>query len=279
MKLLLSVVAAVLLGIPTALAQCNPNPATDLQVTFSPASPAPGQPITIKITNVSASCAYIQSSGCTINSIHQNTCQGQAVWKALICTKNLIIFGPGQSVSHVWNQLDQNGQQVPIGTYAFNTNIKDPNFNPIGLCPTVTIGNGCPLPTPFGSGNPGTGGQVPVLSSFGGGPKLGNAAFGLAINNALGGSQAVLFLGPIPANLQANWGSLYVNPSPPAVILPLPLGGAVGQAGAGSLILPSGIPNNNALIGVTVYAQFLVADPGSSGGISTTQGLTFTICQ
>ena len=44
-----------------------------------------------------------------------------------------------------WDQTDDNGQQVPLGTYSFQITYSNEDFSEsFGCCPTVTIAPGVP---------------------------------------------------------------------------------------------------------------------------------------
>jgi hypothetical protein len=60
--------------------------------------------------------------------------------------------------------------------------------------------------------------------------------------------------------------------------VPLLPGGQPGLPGAGETTLPAPIPDDAALLGVSIYTQVLCADPGGAGGLTHTQGLRLTIC-
>ena len=270
--------AALAVACPSfAAAQCDPKP--DLTIVVSPSPASPGQLVTVTVTNTSSTCTYTLPSGCVFSSVLANDCTGPGVTN-YFCTLALKPIGPGKSVSQTWDQIDDNGQQVALGTYAFPIRVFDPNFTMHELCATVDVGPTCPNPpSTYGAGDQGAGGFVPFIGTIGGLPTLGNNTFAIAVSNGVGGAQAAFFIGAAPANLVAPWGTFYLDPNLPLIQLNLTLSGAVGQPGAGSVLLPTPIPQLPQLVGVNVFTQMLIADTASIGGISHTAGLTFGICQ
>lgn len=132
---------------------------------------------------------------------------------------------------------------------------------------------GCPSPTlTYGQGCAGSGGFVPELAAdpcavIGG-------QFTISLNQGLGGSNALLFLGVAQASVPIGGGcSFLVSPVLPP-ILTLPLGGA--GAGGGSVMLPLIIPAS-APSGAVATLQAFVVDNGVARGYSNSNGLQITI--
>ncbi len=130
-----------------------------------------------------------------------------------------------------------------------------------------------PLPE-YGTGCAGSGGYVPTLSvdySYDG-CFAPSDNVNLVIENALGGSFAVLFLGGSPAEVPMQAGcSLLLNLAPLAFLIPLSGSGP----GAGEAYLAATIPPNASL--GSVYLQAFIADPGVPHGYSNTNGARVTI--
>ncbi|HET6201747.1 MAG TPA: VCBS repeat-containing protein [Planctomycetota bacterium] len=115
-----------------------------------------------------------------------------------------------------------------------------------------------------GSGCPGSGGTVPLITTAGGAPSAGNPAFRVFLSKALGGTTAILIAGissfspPIPlggigmpgCSLLAYPDFLFARPTTGA-------GPAEGRA-----FVPLPIPSSPSLAGAVLYFQWLVADPG-----------------
>jgi len=273
----LFVVLFVVASISTpAFAQCGFN---DMQFSVTPANPTVGQPITITGTNTSSGCIWNQSDSCLIDFVKKFDCNGATVLSPA-CLQVITPINPGFSTAFTWDQLDDNGVQVPAGAYVFDISLTNFNGQSLSHCIAFSIGGGsCPPASNYGSASVGTGGIAPTLTTAGGLPQIGNVSFALQIANGLGGADSLTFVGLTPTTVNAPWGTLLVDLTPPFLQLPLPLGGGAGVPGAGGLTLPAPLPNDGTLVGISVYLQTMIADGGSTGGISHSPGLTFTFCQ
>ena len=124
----------------------------------------------------------------------------------------------------------------------------------------------------YGVGTPGTGGFVPTISSTGGAPSIGTDDFTILGGSMLPNATCFYYLVISPLNAQVSGATLLVNPVG-ALRLRLVTDGS-GNLEVGPFLLD---PNPD-LIGVTLYNQILVLDPGAGGGVSATDGLEMTIC-
>lgn len=125
----------------------------------------------------------------------------------------------------------------------------------------------------YGQGCPGTGDIVPVLS-LDGCPEVGETVQ-LTVQQGLGGSTAIVLLGLVPGSTPVGPGcALLVFPVIGAQIA-LPLGGAAGVAGAGSIAVPLVLPPIAA--GSAFTMQAFVIDPAKPLGASGTQGVSVVI--
>ncbi len=266
---------AVMFGFAASSA-AQPCGAAGLSVTFTPAHPKVGEAIQISLKNTTSACIYALPDSCVYRSVHQVDCSGQAVVPFRWCTAVGQILAPGASAEDKWDQNDSIGNPVPAGTYAFSIELKDSTGGTlVTLCPTIDIGGCAPPPAQYGAPSLGSGGLAPAWA-VNGGPQIGDPGYTLQVKNALGGAAALILVGASQANVPSTWGTLLVGA--PMIQLPVPLGGTVGQAGAGTVTLTFSIPPDAALVGLAAHLQTLVADPLSSGGISHTPGLTLTIC-
>jgi hypothetical protein len=123
---------------------------------------------------------------------------------------------------------------------------------------------------PYGSGCPGTGGAIPVLSYTG--CPVGGATLNFSLTKALGGSTALVFIGlteaaiPLPpTNCTFLVGNLF--PTPFAVPL-------FGPPGDGQIQFAVGIPPTTPDVSITTQA--IVLDPANSLGAVTTNGVRIT---
>ena len=124
----------------------------------------------------------------------------------------------------------------------------------------------------YGVGCAGSGDFVPELALSG--PGLPGTQLTLSISQGLGGSTALLFVGLGQGEIPLGGGCrLLTVPLLPAVIGPLPLGGA--GAGTGALTIFGGIPVG--VSGVTVTLQSFVVDPGVIVGFAGSNGVQLDI--
>ncbi|MFG0317607.1 MAG: hypothetical protein ACF8XB_10055 [Planctomycetota bacterium JB042] len=259
--------------VPTASAQCG---AAGLNVQVFPAAATVGQPIQIIVTNVSPNCTYFIEDSCLYKKVFKSQCGGSVVVPFRPCQIGQQFIQPGQSFLDSWDQTTQVGGQVPPGTYAFNVSVKEVGGGTHSFCPTVTI-DVCPTPPSiYGSGSAGTGGYTPswTVNIL---PKPGGP-FSLTVDEALGGAPALLALGAGQAQIAADFGDFLVDPNLPIVWLPFTMAGTPGLGGTGTVTFGVTVPNDTALVGVTVHCQTLVGDIGSTGGVATTAGLRISIC-
>ncbi len=258
----------------TAPAQ-TPCGTLGITVDVSPAQPQIGDLITVTLKNPTNTTIQLPNS-CVFGSVFMgDMCSGSPVFSP-ICLQVITPIGPGGSQSTTWDQKDDNGVQVPAGAYSFSIKFFTPTGTD-GCCAAVKIVDPCPPPTHYGMPSIGSGGCTPTIAAAGL-PQIGNASFQIQLANALGGTTTGLFASTLPANLPGPFGTLLIDPTPPFVQLFFSVGGAPGTPCVGSATLPAPIPNLPILVGLSAYAQALFQDPGSSGGISTTDGIKITFC-
>ena len=256
-----------------AAAQCG---AGGLQVSFSPANPTLGQTITIQVTNVSTNCVYLLPDTCLYKKVYMGQCGGTQVVPFRWCSITQQAIQPGQSFVDTWDQTTHLGAPVGPGQYFFDVTIEQQSGPPVKLCPSVWI-ESCPTPpVEYGAGSPGTAGFTPgwSIQSL---PKPGGP-FVLSIDDALGGAGALLAIGAGPAQIPAPFGELLVDPNLPLLWLPFTMAGQPGIGGDGTVTFGFTVPNDQSLVGVTVYLQCLVAAPQSTDGIAHTRGLQISVC-
>lgn len=260
---------------PAAAAQvpCGSIPGVTVQVSPSPAQL--GQPITITLFN-NSNVQLDLPDACLIDSVHPGTTCSTVPVMVPICAQVITPIPPGTSKSFVWDQKDDLGKQVAPGFYSFKIKFFTPGGSD-SCCPSVEIVDPCPDPVHYGQGDTGTGGIVPEIGSVGD-PQVGNQNFQIVLQRAVGGAPAGLFVGAAPASIPAPWGTFLVSLTPPPIALFFQVGGTPGAPGQGSAVIPAPIPNNPGLAGASAYLQALFQDPGSSGGISHTDGLRVDIC-
>jgi hypothetical protein len=140
------------------------------------------------------------------------------------------------------------------------------------LCLRLT----CGAPERYGAGTAGSGGHVPDADWTGNVARVGNGGFRLVGKRLLGGSPAWLLLGTAAASADVLGIKLLVNPAPPFLAIATTASGS--QPGEGVAAVPAPIPNDPALAGGTIHAQWIVADPGGPLGLAASGGRKIAIC-
>ena len=125
----------------------------------------------------------------------------------------------------------------------------------------------------YGLATPGTGGVAPTISLFG--CPMPNSTVTVAVQGGLGQAYGYLVFGHIPAAYPLCAGTLLVTL--PALAIPHQLSGPTGVPGFGAFYRTFPIPNDTALIGLSVYFQAGYVDFGAPCGLSMTDGLAVTL--
>jgi hypothetical protein len=156
-------------------------------------------------------------------------------------------------------------------TLAFDGSGDAPNDWFEDQSPTLGSANtlpGNPASALYGSGCPGTPG-VPKIGTDFGPPALGNLSFTVRVANALVGSTAICGISTAKLTLPLLGCTLKIDPTQPGFVImpPQPV------APDGVAALPAPIPHKLGLVGVTVYLQAVVFDPGAPEVFAFTRGL------
>lgn len=179
------------------------------------------------------------------------------------------------------------GVVVPNGTYdlsfrpPLDTAFATTRVNGVvvaGMTQVNVALDACPPATSYGVGLAGTGGAVPVLSSTGGPLRAGNSEWAWTMDNLVGGGIGILFASTQPANLPFFGGTILINPSNAASSrFPFFANGSVGVGGVGSAQVAFPVAPSS-VVGLTLFNQFGVLDPGAVSGVSLSNGLEVSIC-
>ncbi|MBL8858458.1 MAG: hypothetical protein JNL28_08145 [Planctomycetes bacterium] len=132
------------------------------------------------------------------------------------------------------------------------------------------------VPLAFGAGSPGTNGFVPRMVATEP-PAVGNAGFTLAVDRANGGRDGILVLSSVPEPFGTPFQgvSLHVGLSNIIALVRVgPLSGVGPGNGFGSATVA--IPNNPALVGTSVFAQWFVFDLTPGARFASSEGLAMT---
>ena len=203
---------------------------------------------------------------------------------------DVLVAGAGTAVALCGDNTDAGGKYTVVvapGTY--DLRFEPPYAQPYGttLTPGVAVGGptlqdavlpDCPFFTSYGSGTAGTGGVVPVLASSGGAPREGNPDYAYELSAGVGGGAAFLAVAFGQGLLPILGGTILLDVTSIKLTVPLALGGAPGAPGAGAASYPLPVPIDAPLLGLTVYNQFLVLDPGAPAGFAMSQGTSITFC-
>lgn len=114
-----------------------------VKAVVSPSCAAPGQIVLVTLKNDSDQTITLPT-GCTYLAVHPGTACASAPVFSPLCTFSLVPISPGGSYTYPWYQNDDQGAQVPPGTYSFTIWYYDAGFaNLIECCPEVTISSSC----------------------------------------------------------------------------------------------------------------------------------------
>jgi len=134
-----------------------------------------------------------------------------------------------------------------------------------------------------GSGVAGTGGFIPTITATGGAPRLGNVNWGFDVGQGRGGAFGVAAFGfgaTCGAGLRPTFTPMGQLGLVSQVQISLfHLDGANGAAGAGSAHVNFPIPNDFALVGLTLSVRANIFDPAALGGRAKTPVLCGALCQ
>ncbi|MFT7485711.1 MAG: cytochrome c peroxidase [Candidatus Paceibacteria bacterium] len=128
----------------------------------------------------------------------------------------------------------------------------------------------------YGIGTPGTDGFVPEMYAIEP-PKIGNDNMTVGITGALAGRMAILGMDPVPdfAGTPITGTMFHIGLSSSLSIKRIPvLNGSGAGNGWGSVIV--NVPNDTALIGTTLYAQWFVLDNGSGARFAASDAIAIS---
>ncbi len=139
MRYLLASFGVLLASIP-AVAQ-TPCRLPGVAVSVSPSIAAPGQVVSVTLTNNSNQVIQLPSS-CVFEAVHAGSACSTVPVLSPICLFVIVPLAPGHSYTGAWDQTDDNGAQVPSGSYSFFVRYWDAAFTSlVSCCPELTIAN------------------------------------------------------------------------------------------------------------------------------------------
>jgi len=182
-----------------------------------------------------------------------------------------LMFSANPALSNVDVRAVMRSTADDVGPAGFDTGTGDGRINAFAAVAAVSDGFVPGVATAYGVGLAGTGGTVPVISTVGGTPSIGETTFGLRVRFAAPSAPAFLIIALAQANLPFKGGAILVDVT-----------GAFSQlmqttsgTGAAQVLLP--IPNDQNLLGLPVFGQWLVQDGGAVAGWSMTGGMMLGI--
>jgi hypothetical protein len=200
MKRLVSVLLPAALALP-CIAQLPCGGVSGVTATVTPSVAAVGQSVTVTLDNQSNQTIMLPSS-CTYGSVHpDSSCNASPVF-APFCLSVLVPIAPGQSSSMTWDQTDDNGAQVPAGSYSFQVSYWDANFTALHTC---CVQLSIAQPTPYCTAGTTTNGCNASMSASGTPTAGAPSGFVLTCSNVEGQKSGLLFYG-ISGQLAQPWG-------------------------------------------------------------------------
>jgi cytochrome c peroxidase len=123
----------------------------------------------------------------------------------------------------------------------------------------------------FGAGMPGSGGRMPEMLADTP-PALGSESFRIGLGDAAAGARALLALGlaRTPAGTTLLGVPFHVDVAPWQLL-------RATVAGDGAATWAAVLPDDPALIGVELFAQWLVLDPGAAQGVAASRAARFEL--
>jgi hypothetical protein len=107
-------------------------PAQTVSGSFSPNPVLPGQTVTFTGTDAAGSGLNLPSP-CGWYKIHQGSPTGPEIVLGIFCPQVIVPVPANGTFSFTWDQMDQNGRQVPPGLYWIVTRVWDPNFTQLSM--------------------------------------------------------------------------------------------------------------------------------------------------
>ncbi len=283
MKLALTLTLGAAVLAPASFADRGDLSPEKLVVTVSPEVVKPGQPVTVTLTNFDEA-RYLLPSGCLFSKVVAGDDGTGRTVRSFLCTMDMPILQARQSISKVWDALDDRGLAVPPGVYSFPIEVLTPEGRVLEKVGVVNVGMmveeespACPVDY-YGDCGPGAGGISPELFPLGD-ARIGDADFALHVQFGLGGAPGFLLVGAEGGQVPCSIGTLAIEPAAPWIAIPIVLRGDPGVVAGGNLDLFAPIPDDPDLAGLTVYLQVVAADRASVGGMSHSAGLALTLCE
>lgn len=251
-------------------------------VTVTPSIAAPGQTVLVTLDNQSSQTITLPSS-CTYGSVHSGSSCASAVFTPF-CMAVLVGIPPGQSSSMSWDQTDDSGSPVPVGSYSFSVSYWDAGFSSLQTCcAPLTITE----PTTYCTAGTTTNNCNATMSASGTPTAGAPSGFSLTCSNVEGQKSGLLFYG-ISGPLAQPWGSgstsfLCVNAPTQRTNLQSSGGTAAACNGQFSLDFLAYLAANPGALGApgtagqVFDAQCWFRDPPAPKSTNLSDGIEFTL--
>jgi len=158
-----------------------------------------------------------------------------------------------------------------VGPVGYDTGTGDGRINAFAAVAAVSDGFVAGVAMPYGVGLAGTGGTLPLISTKGGTPSIGEVGFALRVRFAAPSASAFLVISLAQASLPFKGGLLLVDVTGAYASL------FQATNGTGAAQVPLSIPNDPNLLGLPVFGQWLIQDAGAVAGWSMTGGMMLGI--
>lgn len=159
-----------------------------------------------------------------------------------------------------------------VGPAGWDSGTGDGRINAASALAAVSAGFVVGQVLPYGTGLAGGNGLTPLIATGSGQlPSKGDGSFAVSLRQAALSAPALLLVGISQAAMPFKGGVLLVDVNLPHAAASM----TTSATGSGSLSLP--IPDDDLLVGLSAFVQWLVADVGGPAGIALSPGLELVI--
>jgi subtilisin family serine protease len=182
-----------------------------------------------------------------------------------------LMFSANPAISNADVRAIMRSTADDVGAPGFDTGTGDGRINAFQAVAAVLDGFVPGVYVLYGSGLAGSGGTTPIIGTIGGTPGIGELGFAVTVRQAAPSSTAYLLVSVAQSSLPFKGGVLLAD-----VIGPhLEVVATTSAQGGAAIALP--VPNDQALLGVSFYCQWLIQDAGATAGWAMSSGLELGI--
>jgi len=195
-------------------------------VSICPPQPAPLQDVEVTLTNNSGETIFL-GSNCVHGAIYAGAaCSGNVAFQPLCIATVIIPIPDGGSRTQVWNQRDNGGQPVPLGTYSLKVQYSTVNLTFHSCCASFDIVAGSPASAYCTAGSSASG-CTASLSAIGTASPSRPSGFTVTATDVEGNKNGLFFFG-INGRQAVPWGN---GSSFKCVVPPVRRGGLLPATG------------------------------------------------